>query len=153
MTFTVVASAKLATPAMELLLNLVWIALAVSAFGALARIQCASAQKYSVAGARNVKALLALSCVLVLLFPIVSASDDLHPSQAVLEDATKRVQQGIVSLEFPAGHVSPALVPGVFVASAWCGLSQLGRLQSAAVPPRVLCRGHRFGDGRSPPSA
>jgi hypothetical protein len=149
----VVEGAKLATSAMELLLNLVWIALAVVAFSALARMQLTTAQKDSVPAVRNVKALLALSCVLVLLFPIVSASDDLHPSQAVLEDATKRVQQGIVSLEFPAGHVSGALVPEVFVASAWLGLGQLGRLQPATVAARVLCRGHRFEDGRSPPSA
>ena len=37
-------------------------------------------------------ALLALACVLVLFFPVISASDDLHPTQAVLEDATKRIQ-------------------------------------------------------------
>jgi hypothetical protein len=155
-TFAVVASAKLAGSAMELLLNLVWIALAFGAFGAfgaLARMQLISTEKDCLPGARNAKALLALSCVLVLLFPIVSASDDLHPSQAVLEDATKRIQQGIVSLEFPVGHVSGALVPEVFVASAWRGLSQLGRLQPATVPARVLWRGHRFVDGRSPPSA
>ena len=138
---------------MELLLNLVWIALAVGAFGALGRMQRASAEKDRILSVRDVNALLALSCVLVLLFPIVSASDDLHPSQALLEDATKRVQQGIASLDVPVGHPSAALVPAVFAASAWCGLRLLGMFQPATIPGGVLCRGHRFEDGRSPPSA
>jgi hypothetical protein len=138
---------------MELLLNLVWIALAVGAFGALAATQHVSAQEDRVPGARNVKALLALSCVLVLLFPIVSASDDLHPSQALLEDATKRIQQGMASLDVPVGHPSAALVQLVFVASACCGLSLLGTFQPTVIPARVLYRGCRTDDGRSPPSA
>jgi hypothetical protein len=137
---------------MELLLNLVWMALAVGAFGALARMQRAAAQKDRIPGVKDVKALLALSCVLVLLFPIVSASDDLHPSQALLEDATKRIQQGIASLDVPVGHGSAALVPVVFVASAWCGLSLIGSFQPAAIPARVVYRGHRLDDGRSPPA-
>jgi len=138
---------------MELMLNLVWITLAVGAFGTLARIQFTSAQKDCIPGARDVKALLALSCVLVLLFPIVSASDDLHPSQAVLEDATKRVQQGIASLDVPVGPRSAALVPVVFVASTWCRLSLLGMIQPAPIKAQVLYPGHRLQDGRSPPSA
>jgi|SRR5580704_9745401 hypothetical protein len=138
---------------MELLLNLVWIALAVGAFGALTRMQRTSVRKDLIPGARNVKALLALSCVLVLLFPIVSASDDLHPSQALLEDATKRIQQGIASLDIPVGHPSAALVPVIFVVSGWCGLSLMGMFQPAAIPARVAYRGHRLDDGRSPPAA
>ncbi len=102
---------------MELLLNLVWIAVAVAAFTALARMQRAPAQMRQIHGARYTNALLALACVLVLLFPIISASDDLHPSQAVLEDATKRIQQGIVSLEWS------------------CEVTRL-----AALVPRGVCR-------------
>src|SRR5271165_3130499 len=130
---------------MELLLNLFWFAIAVGGFAGLARTQRASARN------RDVKALLALSCVLVLLFPIISASDDLHPSQALLEDATKRIQQGIVPLDVP-GHGPAVLVPVVFIVSAWCGLSPLGKFQPAAIPDRVLYRGHRLDDGRSPPA-
>ncbi len=76
---------------MELLLNLAWVALALAAFSALLRSRSAKSQ-----GRHKLpygKALLALTCVLVLLFPVVSASDDLHPAQAVLEEATKRIQQ------------------------------------------------------------
>jgi hypothetical protein len=139
---------------MELLLNLFWFALAIGAFGSLARMRRVPVQKQrQIYVGRDRKALLALSCVLVLLFPIVSASDDLHPSQALLEDATKRIQQGIASLDVPVGHPSAALVPVIFVASAWCGLSLMGMFQPAAIPARVLYRGHRTDNGRSPPSA
>jgi hypothetical protein len=137
---------------MELVLNLVWIALAVGAFGALARIQFTSAEKDCIPGASNVKALLVLSCVLVLLFPIVSASDDLHPSQALLEDATKRVQQGIASLDVPVGPGSADLAPVVFVASTWCRLSLMGMILPAPIKVQVLHPGRRLQDGRSPPS-
>jgi hypothetical protein len=134
---------------MELLLNLFWLALVVAAFGTLARMRRACAPT---PGAKDVKALLALSCILVLLFPIVSASDDLHPAQAVLEDATKRIQHGIVSVNLPLDHGFAALVPAGFVASAWSGLSPIGRLQSADIPAHTLDRGHHRDAGRSPPS-
>src|SRR6516162_4156028 len=80
---------------MELLLNLVWLALALLSFFAFVR-----KRKLSPVHSRSPygTALLALACALVLLFPVVSASDDLHPTQAVLEDATKRVQQLSASL-------------------------------------------------------
>src|SRR5277367_5301076 len=116
---------------MELLLNLSWFALAVAAFGALVRMRRACALT---PGATDVKALLALSCILVLLFPIVSASDDLHPTQAVLEDATKRIQHGIASVVLPLDHEFTAIIPTVFVASAWFGLGPIGKFQPADIP-------------------
>src|SRR5271169_265690 len=75
---------------MELLLNLVWMIVALVALSAFMR------RRHKFGATPRVpyeKALLALACVLVLLFPVVSASDDLHPTQAVLEDASKRIQQ------------------------------------------------------------
>src|SRR6516225_7337794 len=80
---------------MELLLNLVWLALALLSF-LLFAIKRKTTVRHSHVSFGT--ALLALACALVLLFPVVSASDDLHPTQAVLEDATKRVQQLSASL-------------------------------------------------------
>jgi NADH:ubiquinone oxidoreductase subunit 6 (subunit J) len=80
---------------MELLLNLVWLALALLSFFAFVRKRKLSSVRSQCPYGT---ALLALACALVLLFPVVSASDDLHPTQAVLEDATKRVQQLAASL-------------------------------------------------------
>ncbi|MFZ0706273.1 MAG: hypothetical protein WAM71_11770 [Candidatus Korobacteraceae bacterium] len=79
---------------MELLLNLIWMTLALAAL-------CAFASRRSdsplISRSGWGKALLALSCSIVLLFPIISASDDLHPAQAAVEDASKRVQSALVS--------------------------------------------------------
>ncbi len=81
---------------MELLLNVLWALLAVSAFYAFTRQFCAPGE----AGRPSrLKALLALGCVLVLLFPVVSATDDLHANQALVEDAIKRVHQYVAPLQ------------------------------------------------------
>lgn len=81
---------------MELLLNLVWLVLAAAAVLGFVR----SGGKGSPERIPYTKSLLALGCTLVLLFPFVSASDDLHPTQAIFEDSSKRVQQGLT----PATH-------------------------------------------------
>jgi hypothetical protein len=68
---------------MELLLNLVWLLLMLPAYwlwrrGAGARL------------ARRVTALqclLALGCVVVLLFPVISATDDLHAMRTEMEES------------------------------------------------------------------
>ena len=68
---------------MELLLNLAWMLLALPAFwlwrqGGTARV------------ARRVTALqclLALGCAVVLLFPVISATDDLHAMRAEMEES------------------------------------------------------------------
>jgi len=65
---------------MELLLNLVWIAKSLAAFGVYMRKR-RGASKLSEVPYAN--ALLALACVPVLLLPFVSASDDLHTAPAV----------------------------------------------------------------------
>ena len=74
---------------MELFLNLFWLALAAVFAVVFVRHQsaCEVSERLPFA-----KALLALGCVVVLLFPFVSASDDLHPTQAIFEDSSKRLQ-------------------------------------------------------------
>jgi hypothetical protein len=73
---------------MELLLNLAWVLLAVPAYWLWRRGASARA-------ARKVTALqflLALGCAVVLLFPVISATDDLHAMRAEMEEsaASKR---------------------------------------------------------------
>lgn len=73
---------------MELLLNLFWLLLAVPAYWLWRRSGNARARHRLHA----VHVLLALGCVLVLLFPVVSATDDLHAMRAEIEEspASKR---------------------------------------------------------------
>ena len=69
---------------MELLLNLCWLLLTVPAFFCWRRRNRAEARPYII--------IVALSCLLTLLFPVISASDDLHAMRQEMEDsnATKR---------------------------------------------------------------
>jgi hypothetical protein len=134
---------------MELLLNLVWVAIAVASFCVLLRKRGTESQYRTVPYA---KAWLALACVLVLLFPVVSASDDLHPAQAVLEDATKRIQQ----LAAPLHHVHDVsqggMLPQLLAIYLLFALVALQVWQPIAQEARVI---HRPGSprvGRSPPS-
>lgn len=73
---------------MELLLNLAWLLMALPAYWLWRRDAAARA-------ARRVspwQCLLALGCILVLLFPVISASDDLHAMRSEMEESatTKR---------------------------------------------------------------
>jgi len=128
---------------MELLLNLIWIALASGAFLVLLRRQYESG-----CGRLSCRrSLLAMGCVVLLLFPVVSASDDLHPSQALLEDATKRVQHAVLGLQSsPGGALLPAMLSAMFLLAVevWPRKSS---------PSRVFAlRGHfALADGRAPP--
>jgi len=68
---------------MELLLNLAWLLLALPAYW-LWRRDCGvqSGRRFS-----SLQCLLALGCLLVLLFPVVSATDDLRAMRAEMEES------------------------------------------------------------------
>src|ERR1017187_6616911 len=68
---------------MELLLNLAWVLLALPAYWLWQRdADGQQGRRFS-----SLQCLLALGCVLVLLFPVISASDDLHAMRAEMEDS------------------------------------------------------------------
>lgn len=134
---------------MELLLNLVWIAMALAAFSVFARSRRTVPQFATIP---YWKALLALACVLVLLFPVISASDDLHPSQAVLEDATKRIQQAVASFQHAQSSLATYLLPVMLVSSLMMVLAGSRFWLTAASEARVMHRERTPRDGRSPPS-
>src|ERR1700683_4434217 len=69
---------------MELLLNLAWMLLALPAYWLWRRDAGMRAARW----VSSVECLLALGCVLVLLFPVISASDDLHAMRAEMEDSS-----------------------------------------------------------------
>jgi hypothetical protein len=136
---------------MELLLNLAWMLLAVPAYwlwrrGAGARL------------ARRVSALqclLALSCVVVLLFPVISATDDLHAMRTEMEESSsskRAVRQAggdkhsswVSRLQGP-----PALVAG----GAWLPGPEAGFLEVVDARLCVLARPCDWHAGRAPPSS
>src|SRR3974390_3537105 len=133
---------------MELLLNLVWLAGALGAFLAVLPSLRASARSAQVSYRGS---LLALACVLVLLFPVVSASDDLHPTQAVVEDANKRIHQLTASLQNAQGNPGGQL-PVALVVFLLCSLSMVQWRRPGAETARVIVRERLPRAGRAPPS-
>jgi hypothetical protein len=134
---------------MELLLNLVWVAMALAAFSVFVRKRCAYSQPPNVPYA---KALFALACVLVLLFPVVSASDDLHPTQAVLEDATKRVQQAVAPYQQVQAGLFTSMLPALLNVYLMFALVALHAWWPIACEAGVISRERTLHDGRSPPT-
>src|SRR5271154_5876550 len=68
---------------MELTLDLIWLMLAVPAVWLWRRVPVRSGDARPWACARP---LLLLACVLVLLFPVISATDDLHVLQSEMDE-------------------------------------------------------------------
>ncbi|HTW60055.1 MAG TPA: hypothetical protein VMD99_18165 [Terriglobales bacterium] len=110
---------------MELLLNLVWLLLALPAYW-LWRDSSRGERKFS-----SLQCLLALGCVLVVLFPVISATDDLRAMRAEMEEspASKRnirqataekASSAITRLQTP-----PALLGAVIAFSLEAGFHQL----------------------------
>lgn len=135
---------------MELLLNLVWLTLALACFGAFAwnlDFACAEQKRFG-------KSLLAIACMVFLLFPIVSASDDLHPTQALLEDATKRIQASGGPIH--SSHSGPVASGGglsaLLTALLLLCLSGLQRFRPATQVLRPLQGNRAPLPGRAPPT-
>jgi hypothetical protein len=91
---------------MELLLNLAWLLLALPAYWLW---RSRATRKVS-----SLQCLLALGCLLVMLFPVVSATDDLRAMRAEMEESptSKRGQRqaGIDKSQHGTGWQSPAAV-------------------------------------------
>jgi len=68
---------------MELLLNLLWLLLVMPAFWLWRYSRSAP----EIRKASRLHCLLALACLLVILFPVISATDDLHVMRAEMEES------------------------------------------------------------------
>lgn len=135
---------------MELLLNLVWLLMAVPAYW-LWRESGSVRVRYSFSA---VQALLALGCALVLLFPVISATDDLHAMRAEIEESpcSKRSVRS-VSGDKAAGwavrlQTPPAAVesPTIFAPGAERASTMVSPNFSLPMQPTVLRA------GRAPPA-
>jgi hypothetical protein len=134
---------------MELFLNLVWMTLVL---GALCAFVIRRRSSTGMAQVPNAKALLALVSALVLLFPIISASDDLHPVQAVLEDASKRVQRAVGTVSPAPNSSSVAILSALLAMHLLFALVALWRWRPLTLAVRVPDRVRIPADGRAPPS-
>ena len=98
---------------MELVLNLAWLLLALPAYWLWCGSRTASAErKFS-----SLQCLLALGCVLVILFPVISATDDLMAMRTEMEESpiSKRSAHQTSYDKAPAWYTrlqAPPVLPG-----------------------------------------
>jgi hypothetical protein len=132
---------------MELLLNLLWLLLALPAFY-LWRDTCVWRKR---CGPSPLQCLLALGCVLVLLFPVVSATDDLHAMRAEMEESSKRSSRQ--ASDKSSAAQSRWLNPFVAVA-AFSGVVPLRKTWREVRVPQPLLASIplRVRPGRAPPA-
>ena len=72
---------------LELLLNLVWVMTVTVSLLVWQRLSSRNENR----SRGPVTALIALVCILVLLFPVISATDDLHVAEFAIEDSGRKV--------------------------------------------------------------
>lgn len=103
----------------ELALNLAWSLIAAASYALLFR-RFGNRGAWHARGASRVQCIVALTCVLAILFPVISLTDDLHEMQATAEEAS------------PSGAVIKKCVAGVSSASAQISHSALFVLAPSA---------------------
>jgi hypothetical protein len=97
---------------MELALNLVWLCLALSGFAVLGS-NLSRTSWVPARGPSNKQKIIAMSCAMIILFFVISMTDDLHDQEIFVEESKSlRVMAGTGSLS----HSSPqAAATPVFV--------------------------------------
>jgi hypothetical protein len=136
---------------MELLLNLVWVLLVLPAYW-LWRRDAGVRQKRKFS---SLQVLLALGCVLVLLFPVISATDDVHAMRAEMEDSpiSKRTVRQAGG-EKNSAWVNRLQAPPAAVANAgWLAAPEVGRLEVSVVRVSLRAGSGVLHAGRAPPSS
>ncbi len=134
---------------MELLLNLAWLLLALPAYW-LWRASRSRADR----AVTSLQCMLALGCALVVLFPVISASDDLHAMRTEMEEssASKRsMRHSVAEKSSPWNtqpHPAPAMVPAFFSATVSTEHSRVVTLSDTDI--RQAHPLHP--DGRGPPA-
>lgn len=129
---------------MELFLNLAWVLLALPAYWLWRR----GTRRFS-----SLQCSLALGCVLVLLFPVISASDDLHAMRTEMEDSSigKRAVRQAGS-DKNSAWVNRLQGPPMAVTNAVRLASpEVGWLKAALTRVSPLARPCIFQSGRAPP--
>ncbi len=134
---------------MELLLNLLWVLLALPAYWLWRREAGAClGRRFS-----SLQCLLALVSVLVLLFPVISASDDLHAMRAEMEDSSisKRTVRQAGS-DKNSAWINRLQGPPAIVASAnWLAAPEVRRLEVSIIRLPAHAALRILHAGRAPP--
>jgi hypothetical protein len=135
---------------MELLLNLVWLLLALPGYWLWRKRAAGGRQEHAFTG---LQCLLALGCMLILLFPVISATDDLHAMRCEVEEPgmNKRTVRQAGSDKNPSGvnRLQPppaAVTSAVSLAAPETGWHKVSVAYLAPTVAPCVCR-----FGRAPP--
>jgi len=134
---------------MELLLNLAWLLLVLPAYGIWRQGAVAKRPNRF----NSLQGLLALGCLLVLLFPIISATDDVHAMRAEMEEpgASKRsvrqASQDKFSVKVSRLHNSSAILENASAFALNCD----GWRESIIASSSALAAPSILRAGRAPP--
>lgn len=138
---------------MELTLNLVWVCVAIA--GILAQAVVLSRAKGSSDGhASTRQKIVAMGCALVILFFVISMTDDLHNQQVLVEERKGSRIAAVMGAAVPSASTggistdlflfSPSKAPSFTLCAIGCVLSPCESLFVAAVEGESLY-------GRAPP--
>jgi threonine/homoserine/homoserine lactone efflux protein len=138
---------------MELTLNLVWVCVAVAAI--LAQIVTLSASGASLRRPRSyVRKMIAMGCALVILFFVISMTDDLHNQQVLVEERKSSRNAAVTATATNPGSLRPVpthfllffspLTPSTAAAAARRRVENTEFLPTSDVADENLC-------GRAPP--
>jgi len=116
---------------MELLLNLTWLLLAIPAYWLWRR----SFNTRALGKLGSLQCLLALACLLVLLFPVISATDDLHVMRTEMEESSpgKRSARQAAGEKTSVWHSRWQTLPAMVATPASFAMLAEGRHESFSV--------------------
>jgi choline-glycine betaine transporter len=136
---------------MEMLLNLAWLLLVLPAYWLWQRSRSAGkAEKF-----RSLQIAMALACTLVILFPVVSATDDLHVMRAEIEESpcNKRSVRASATDKTSAStlrwQAPPALAENLRMFAPGIAYGQVARAQAPSIPVEPPVEDA----GRAPPAS
>jgi hypothetical protein len=127
---------------MELALNLAWFIIAVAGYALLFQ-RLASRGTGLARGLSHCQCIVALTCVLAILFPVISLTDDLHEMQATVEELSsssivvKRCGANHSLTPIRTSHQILFVVSSSGTAVGWVAFGNLGN-QRTAHPSRGL---------------
>lgn len=136
---------------MELLLNLAWLLMALPACWLWRKRVAGGPREQAFTG---LQCLLALGCMLILLFPVISATDDLHAMRCEVEEPGTNKR----AVRQAGGDKSSAAVnrlqaqPASVTSEAWLAAPEAGNLKILFVRVSLLSRPCVVCSGRAPPS-
>ena len=137
---------------MELAFNLAWFVIAVVSYALLAG-HLASLQGEPGRCPRRWQCLVALSCALVILFPVISLTDDLHEIQAAVEEPSSpafAVKKCVVMHSLSPINPSPQMPFIISFSSTdvrWLAFGNVACGQTTALQQGL----HENSFGRAPP--